>query len=408
MLVTFPLRDTFAGGLLFSLFNAATIGGLADSFAVGALFGNPLKIKWPAFMGTRVIERNRTRLIGELGHMVQHELLTPANIEARLNEYSISAILLRYLKEHGGEEHLLSVANRLTDELLLRLDPGEVAGALRELLEGSTPAFPLSDTAADIADWTLAHGYDEVILDLLLRELLRMADTERFRQVLEGLIASVLSAYEAGQFRRQFVNIAAGLDPESLGEKIQLKIASFLTELGSKDHPLRIQFKEQIRQFAGRLRNDPILRASLEQKKSGLAARLLDEIRLGDWAHKAIDSLLTAAQTENGTAREAVPAVHVWITRKLRVALRRLGRNQALLEELDRDLKRVLLSWTNQQHSFIAKVVMEKLDTYSTAELTAMVQEKAGRDLQYIRLNGTAVGGLIGALLYLLTFWIGG
>ncbi|MNW70493.1 hypothetical protein D3C74_498360 [compost metagenome] len=71
-------------------------------------------------------------------------------------------------------------------------------------------------------------------------------------------------------------------------------------------------------------------------------------------------------------------------------------------------MKSTLLKWVEQKHSYIGKVVADKLSTFSEEELIELVKDKAGRDLQYIRINGIGVGALIGALLYVATFWIGG
>ncbi|ANS75401.1 hypothetical protein AWM70_12930 [Paenibacillus yonginensis] len=408
MLASFPFKEHFAGGLLFSAFNAATIGGLADSFAVGALFGNPLRIKWPAFMGTRVIERNRSRLIHELGHMVQHELLTTEHIQARLQEYNVSAILINYLREHGGQQHVTEIAERLAGELASRTDEHELAKGLQDLLFSQTDVFQLADLAADLADWTIRNGYDETIIHFLLNELIRVVENERFRLILQQLAASALASYEQGKFRRQFVNLAAGLEPETLSGKIQHKIAEFLRDMQAPDHPERIKLKLKLEQYVLNLRNDPDWRAAVEQSKTRLLILLKDNVRLDSFVRGMLDSLLHASPDDGKQEHSQEPVLSSWMERKIDQTISRFESDSELLQRFDRAIRQFLLQWIEQKHSFIAKVVTDKLNTYSQEELIAMVRDKAGRDLQYIRLNGLAVGGLIGILLYLVSFVVGG
>jgi uncharacterized membrane-anchored protein YjiN (DUF445 family) len=82
--------------------------------------------------------------------------------------------------------------------------------------------------------------------------------------------------------------------------------------------------------------------------------------------------------------------------------------NAELLTRIDQYVKSTLLKWMEQKHSYIGRAVTDKLNTFTEDELIKLAREKAGRDLQYIRINGIGVGALIGIALYLATFWIGG
>ncbi|WP_203232161.1 DUF445 domain-containing protein [Paenibacillus pinistramenti] len=408
VLASFPFREHVLGGILFSGFNAATIGGLADSFAVGALFGNPLKIKWPAFMGTRVIERNRSRLINELGDMVQHELLTTANIQQRLEQYSISAILIGYLKERGGQQHITEIAQRLAEELASRTDEHELGEGLRKMIFRDAGIFRLADLFADLGEWMIRSGYDEPILHFLLDELVRIVNTERFRLVIQKLARSALDSYEHGKFRRQFVNQAAGLEPEQVSGKIQAKIADFLTDMKSPSHPERAKLKAKLQQYISNLRSDPDWRAALEKSEAKLLKIGEEHIRLDRLIREELDALLRPSLGSDEAPNQAASVLQGWIGRKVGQGISKLESDSELQKTIDHKVKGYLLQWVEQRHSLIAKVVTDKLNTYSEEELIEMVRDKAGRDLQYIRLNGLAIGGVIGVLLYLVSFLTGG
>src|SRR4029453_16056001 len=164
----------------FSLFSAATIGGLADSFAVSALFGNPLRIKWPSWMGTNIISRNRERLIGELVKMVQNEILTIPNIKERLDEYNIADVLVTYLKQHGGEAGVNDILQQVADDVITTIDLQELAKTVQTFLLEHTDAIPVADIAADAGDWTIRNGYDDRIIEFMIPELIKIVKSAPF------------------------------------------------------------------------------------------------------------------------------------------------------------------------------------------------------------------------------------
>ena len=402
VLAAFPFREHFLGGLLLSTCNAAVIGGLADSFAVGALFGNPLGIKWPAFMGTRVIARNRNRLIHELGHMVQNELLTTASIKAILDDYSISSIIIRYLRESGGQADLVAITERLAKELINHMDIDELSVTIRELFLGNPEAVSLSDIAADIGDWTIQHGYDDQLIDFLIDELISIVRTDRFRLILERLASSVLSTYENGNFRRQFVNLAAGLDAKAISSKIQGLTERFLDDMHMKTHSQRLKLKSEIERFVTRLRDDMVLRATLEQRKIEAVSFLKTQIDLAPLIQQWTKAILEQPEAS------APSMLHDWMDQQLSQQLNRWSAQEEQLRPFDDRIKTIIFEWVEQKQSLITGVITDKLSTYSEEELSQLVQDKAGRDLQYIRLNGLVVGSLIGLFLYLLNFWVEG
>ena len=221
ILLSFPFQHTFVGALLFAAFSAATIGGLADSFAISALFGNPLGISWPRWMGTHIISRNRERLIRELAEMVENELLTVSMIRETLSEHSLGKALLRYLNESGGAEDIQAISQRLAGDLIGKIDTEELASGIERFLLEHADMLQVSDLIADIGDWTIRNGYDERILSYLLEQSIKIAGTEEFRKLIEQLAETAIKAYEGDKFRRRLVDYSAGLHAAAISSKLQ-------------------------------------------------------------------------------------------------------------------------------------------------------------------------------------------
>lgn len=404
ILAAFPFHETFIGGLLFSLFSAATIGGLADSFAVSALFGNPLRVKWPSWMGTNIISRNRERLIRELVAMVQNELLTLPNIKERLDEYDIADVIVTYLEEHGGKEGVNDILQQVADDVITTIDLRELAETVQAFLLEHADTVEVADTVADIGDWTIRNGYDDRVIDFLLPELIKIVKSAPFRSIIGQIVDSAIRSYEGDQFRRRLIDYTAGLDSAGISVKIQEWLVQFLTKFASGEHPQRIRLKAYIGHFVMRLRTDHELRGRIEAGKKTLLKALKDEFKLDEYIEMGLEKLRQAAAANAEGMRVRYP----WIQDRVQQGVRYLADNAELRSRLDGYVKATLLKWLEQKHSYIGKAVTDKLNTFSEEELIALMKEKAGRDLQYIRINGIGVGALIGVLLYAATFWIGG
>lgn len=402
--IAFPFHHSFAGGLFFSLFSAATIGGLADSFAVSALFGNPLSIKWPSWMGTNIISRNRERLIGELVKMVQNELLTIPNIKARLDEYNIADVLVVYLKQHGGEEGINDILQQLADDVITTIDLQDLAKMVQTFVLEHADTIQVSDIAADIGDWTIRNRYDDRMIEFMIPELVKIVRSAPFRSVVDQIVDSAIRSYEGDKFRRKLMDYSAGLESANISVKIQEWLVSFLEQFASEEHPQRKQIKQYIGRFVERLRTDEQLRYRIESGKTSLLQSVKAEIRLDSYIQKGLESIRQAAAANAEGERERYP----WIRERVHQGVVYLEGNAELLSRVDQYVKSTLLKWMEQKHSYIGKAVTDKLNTFSEDELIKLAKEKAGRDLQYIRINGIGVGALIGVMLYLATFWIGG
>ncbi|CAM3016718.1 DUF445 domain-containing protein [Paenibacillus sediminis] len=400
----FPFHDSFPAGLLFSTCSAAAIGGLADSFAVSALFGNPLNIKWPKWIGTNIISKNKNRLIDELIHMVQNDLLTINNIKSIFSEYNISNVILNYLKEHGGKEDLNEILQQLVGDIITKVDIRDLSKTLQSFLLDHSDAVQVAEIVADVGDWTISNGYDEKITEFIIQELIKLVKTNEFHSVLEKLTASAISSYENGKFGRKIFNSLGGLKPAAISSKVQDFLEKLLKEMISPSHPYRIELKKIVENFVIKLRTDYELRNRIEEGKKQLLETLKKQVYIDIYIQEALESY---RQTAAAMSFEGDTVPFPWIGDKIQQGIMKIERNEETLARLDEYVKSVLLIWIETKHHTIGDVVFEKLNNYNEQELINLVKERAGNDLQYIRLNGIGVGALVGTILYLTTFWIG-
>ncbi len=395
-ILTFPLQDHVWGQLCFIGFSAATVGGLADSFAVSALFRDPLRIKWPEKMGTRIISRNRERLLQEIVQMVQHELLTPESIQAKLDKYRFSDLVLAYLNDHGGKRDVCIVFQKVASDLLNKLDLANMACAAESFLQTHAGAIQLSDVFADVAEWSLKNKYDDKIISFLSDELTKMVKSPVFRSRLEELIQTALQSYESDRFMRKAFHFIAGIKAGTLSENAQNWLVHYLKEIRSPSHPFRKQLNHWFKEIIERLRTDEVFRNRVEQAKQGLIDSLFTRAGLAEPLREWLEGYRQVAAAAEQTGSDPFP----WLNGMLDNGLQKFAGDRDKRDRLDGWLKDKAMEWIHEQHEQIGRLVWEKLNAYNDQEFIAYVEAKAGRDLQYIRLNGTVVGGLLGILIF--------
>jgi uncharacterized membrane-anchored protein YjiN (DUF445 family) len=391
-----PFAHTFAGGLLASGCSAALVGGLADWFAVSALFRRPLGIPFR----TELIPRNRERITQDIIAMVEGELLTCDNIRATVERYDIAALAVRYLDEYGGKARIGDVLARIGDDVIGQINPDRIGRFLADLVRTNADQLKLAPIIAQTVEWSVRHGYADRLIDFLLGELTALLAQPQAGELLAGLIREARTEYERDMLRRRFASqflAGLGFTDAVLAAVVQREGDVFLRSLGDPAHPWRQNLRRWALDLAARLRDDPALQQRVEQAKS---AWLAEQTDLAEQIAGGIAAIQRAAAGETGRA-----AIRRWLASRvdrLVLSFRQNGDQQQALAQL---LRRALMAFIDTHHGHIGRMVRERLDQYSTEALVELIESRVGNDLQMIRINGSVVGGLAGMLIFLLTWW---
>lgn len=392
----FPFRHTFFGGLITSACEAAMVGGLADWFAVTALFRRPLGIPFR----TELIPRNREKIFRAIRDLVEQDLLTAENVKTVFDDYDLTAVLRKYLDEHGGRESIQAIARRLTADVIAKMDPPELARAAELLLRIEAARLEVAPLLAEALEWALSHGYDDAVACFLLDEGIRLANAAPVPRFIANLFLEAKHAYERGSRRRKLFHRAlermARLSPLKFGLTGQRRLITALEEMKDPNHPLRQELAAWLRRLAERLRTDAAFKRQVEAWKT---AHVVEPLAERERLARYLDEFRRTGSARTDEWQEAVARwVATWLDRFLA--------NAQVTAAVDRRLKQAIVEWLEVNHREIGDLVVGELTRFSTEELVAFIEERVGDDLQAIRINGSLVGGVIGMLTYLLTFWI--
>lgn len=387
--ISYPLQHSFWGGLLHSGFGAAMVGGLADWYAVTALFRKPLSIPYR----TAVIPRNRERIFKAIVTMVEEEIVTATNIKETLEQAGIARLVLSYVSSPEAKAQLYSLAGDVAEKAVYEIEADKLAAAFERLLIEHQDKIKLAPITGQALEWSLANGFANKIISLVFDELKRLLGEPYLKELIAQIYSQALNAYAARNNQRKLVGWLLenllNLDNMAVASLIQAKLISLLEET-EPEQPLRQQVKNWLVELAAGMQEDSELAAQAETFLRPFMVKLVE--------HAAA---LPASQPEITASGVA------WAVKQLIRLAQELAADREKAAWLDRYLAVWLARWVSQNHGQIGRIVSDYLESFSNDELVAYIEDKVLDDLQMIRINGSLVGGLVGMLLFLICYAAG-
>ncbi|MEO6040616.1 MAG: DUF445 domain-containing protein [Croceibacterium sp.] len=365
---------------------AAMVGGLADWFAVTALFRHPLGLPIPH---TAIIPENKDRIADTMAGFLRENFLIPTVVARRLRDMNLARAAGEFLSQRRSEGpgRLQSGAAGLLADLLESLDPDrlgrQVRGGLARQLE-KVDLAPLLGSALGAA---IAEGKHRPLLDAMVRWAGHSLEAN------EDLVRTMIHERANALLRW------TGLD-ERLANSVLDGLYRMLAEvLINPDHPLRLKIEEGLAKLAHDLHHDPATRERVEAFKRDLLANpAVGEWWMGVW-EKLRRSLIDMARNP-----------HSALSGQLGESLADLGRalqnDPALQWQINRFARRTMVGVASRYGGQIVTLVSETVKRWDAGTITNRLESAVGRDLQFIRINGTVVGGLVGVLIHALSPWL--
>jgi uncharacterized membrane-anchored protein YjiN (DUF445 family) len=386
----FPFRATWWGGWILAIAEAGIVGGLADWFAVTAIFRRPLGLPIPH---TALIPRNWELMAARVGVMVGSRVLTKEYVREEIARIDLAELLAR-----GAERvsrHDLERATRLVAgwaaEQLAPATTAELVARLRRAL-ATQPVAPLLATALRVAR---RQGWDQRVIDGAMRVLAEAMERPEFRDAVGDVIDDLVARYRErlGVYPRLWMGLASVLGLLDR-ERLVAALHAGLREVAKDhDHPLRRQGVEVLADLERRLDDDPALTARVEATK----AELLRAPAVVELLDEATASLTRTLRAELADERSELLA---WLTERLDRARRALVADAELRGSLDAWVKARISELVERHHGRIASFIENGVRALGPEGAVRLIEEHAGDDLQFIRVNGTLVGGLAGGLIY--------
>ncbi|HJX74030.1 MAG TPA: DUF445 domain-containing protein [Candidatus Deferrimicrobiaceae bacterium] len=386
-----------------SAFEAGTIGGVADWFAVTALFR---EVRIPLIRRhTNIIVKNRARIVDGIADMVQNRWLSPAVIEEHLGRFSASRALLEYLGDGSRREKLLVVLRDLLGKIVEGLDGPEIAGFLSRTLQDQVKGIDLAGPLGVWMEQAIARRDHDAVWDLLLKSLTRSLGDPEIEGLFRRLSRQALDAYKEGGLHRKVVlNIAEAvdlLDDRTVARALLDNLSVFVQEArGNPGHPIRQNLDAMLLDFARALSSgDPEAVSTVNT----LRARLVENTDAVEVIRKVLGQFRATALAQLDHPDSDLASL---MRRFLNERLSEFARDADAQEKLDAWVRETAVELVRKRHAYIGDMVRGSLEKLRDIDLAAQIESKVGSDLQYIRLNGAIVGALVGAVLAIFRIYL--
>ncbi|WP_434511174.1 DUF445 domain-containing protein [Desulfitobacterium sp. AusDCA] len=375
---------------------ASLVGGIADWFAVTALFRKPLG--WPYH--TALIPRNRIQLINGIRAMVETELLSESMIYQKIKVFKFFEKIIKAVEVRGEAEFLADRLVTFLAGLKGRLSADKPAEKLNSLIQAKVQELCLSEKIFPYFQTLLNRQEFDQWLDERLEDLLVYASGSRVHyQILSYLENLKERQLASGGFLQKTLfgvfQASDGVNFEAAADSVQTHLILTIRRLKSPENALRIRLKTQLEERISYWKKDKVTKEKIEEGFK----QLFRELPLEDYLKNEMEIILSNWQGGKSTRGESLKAsvkpfvMHFWEGIKA---------DHKLQETLDEFFRATLLQVVQKEHRLIGEIVQETLEELSDDELNRFIEDKAGNDLQWIRINGSIVGGILGLILFIL------
>jgi uncharacterized membrane-anchored protein YjiN (DUF445 family) len=392
-----PFRATWWGGWILAIAEAGVVGGLADWFAVTAIFRRPLGLPIPH---TALIPANWELMAARVGTMVGSRVLTKEYVAQEIARIDIAALIARAATSISSRD--LEMATReLARWLASELSP-KVAGDLITRLRDLLIDRPLAPLLAGMLELVHRNEWDRRLVTAAAGSVAEALDRPAFRATAGDVVDELLARYREGMSLapRLWIGVARLLGVIDRERFLTAFQAGLRQVVGEPDQPVRQRIADAITELPTRLRADPRLAERVEAAKRDLLATSIATHVLEDAAAALHRAVLADIERPRSEVRD-------WIVDRLDRARRALADDEALRRDLDRWAKTRVLEAVERYHQRIAEFIENGVRALGPDGAVRLIEEHAGDDLQYIRVNGTVVGGLAGGLLHALRLALG-
>ena len=369
-----------AWGFVQAFSEAAMVGGLADWFAVTALFRHPLGLPIPH---TAIVPRNKDRIGDTLAVFLRTNFLQPVVIARRMRRLDVAGAIVRWLTDppEGAGGRFRQGASKMVAQLLEGLDPQRLGGMVKAGIAGRLRDTALAPILGQLLTAMIAGNRHAPLLDSTIRWSARAlaANEHLIRQMVHERAGSVMRW--------------TGLD-ETVADKLIDGLERLIVEMSENpEHPLRLKVEEGLDRLAWDLQHDPDTALRVEAMK----AELIDNPAMQRW----LDGLWEQARGRLlAIARDPEGAMNGQLGDLLRQLGQTLGNDPRLSRSINRFVRRTVVGIAADYGDGIVRLVSETVRSWDARTITRRLENAVGRDLQYIRVNGTLVGGLVGLAIH--------
>jgi len=378
---------------------AAMVGAIADWFAVVALFRHPLGLPIPH---TAIIPSNKDRIGANLAGFICNNFLSTRQVLTKLNEFDAGRRMADWLAQPANAAKVGGWAVTAARYGLTAFDDERVRAFLGRTATAGLAKIDFSVLAGQALDALTADGRHQALLDDVLAQVAKLIEGDEIQERMTEAIAREIRTLRYVGLDQVAAKLAT--------RKIVAAIARTLNEIAAhphshaddtstaEPHPLRQRFDRFMDEFIVRLKVDP----EFKQRGEEIRAELMAHPALGNYLHSLWGDLLVWLNADLANPQSTISQRIA----KMAAALgARLQSDEAIRRWINEQIVAAAPLAIERYREDIRVYIVERVKEWNADEMTQELERNIGRDLQFIRVNGTLVGGLVGLTIHTLTHW---
>ncbi|WP_260590703.1 DUF445 domain-containing protein [Variovorax sp. DXTD-1] len=375
-----------AWGYVAAFAEAAMVGAIADWFAVVALFRHPLGLPIPH---TAIIPSNKDRIGAKLAGFICNNFLGTEQVLAKLRAFDAAGRIADWLARPASGEKLGEWGVAATRYGLSAFDDERVRAFMGRAAAAGLEKIDLSRLTGQALDALTAGGRHQALLDDVLQQVAGLLEGEEIQaHITEAIAREIRTLRYVG-----LDQVAAKLATRKIVAAVARTIAELAAEPG---HPMRKRFDHFVDDFVVRLKLDP----EFQQRGEQIRAELMAHPALGDYLHGLWGELLAWLHDDLGRGDSTIRRRIASMAGALGA---RLQADEAIRRWINEQIEAAAPLAIERYREDIRRYIEERVAEWNADEMTVELERNIGRDLQFIRINGTLVGGLVGLLIHTAT-----
>ncbi|MBH0345165.1 DUF445 domain-containing protein [Bacillus pacificus] len=384
-----PFQGTVAGEIIQGGFEAGLVGGLADWFAVTALFRHPMGIPIPH---TALLPKNRKRVTKGLIHTLENEWLTKESITNKVKEMQLAQMVLQIAEREMQSDAVKKGIVTIAEKAIVSIDTEKLAVIIEKELKTYLHTINTSNILQVLVDQLVVQEYDEKTLDYILVKVKDWTAQDEARYQLGSLGMKAMENIKVDGFLqftlKSFMNI---VDEDKIGGILQKFIISNINSLQDADNSTRQLILAKIRQEIINVKENEALLQELENWKEKWIANWNATDKIKEMLEQVQQRAVVFVNNEEFADKYVIPF--------LQTQMNKIKVDEQTVQKIEEWLQKQVVKLVENNHSKIGKLVQENLDKLDDKTLIEMIENNVGKDLQWIRVNGAVCGFMIGLVL---------
>jgi uncharacterized membrane-anchored protein YjiN (DUF445 family) len=378
----------------FAVTEAALVGGIADWFAITAIFKRPLGFSWH----TALIPRHRERVIQSIRDIIDQDLLTVQSIKNRVDTSQLVSVLIELVDDKRSKQLLSSWLEGFCKEFMIQLEIADLVVHIDSFMKKEIRNSNLVSQIKNVIKWLLEKERVQLLTLYIVDELINQLDKVETKQIIYKNLEDITRAKNRSPLERVFIWLGEQTNSVSISEAseaFQLELLTMLQDSKNPEHILHKRVYEKLTRLLESPESDFEWLEQIENWKMNLVT----DIKLGDSTIQMLENILVAANPRFYTQ------LFDWFNSLLHRYWEFFKENSEIQEWLEVRIKKAVYQVIEQEHYVIGEMVQRVLGEFTDDRLNNFVEEKAGDDLQWIRINGSIVGGIVGLVMFLFVHY---